>query len=121
MLSRKCIRCKTGIEVPNLNTKYCKPCAVIMQKEKSNDWLRENRRRDYDLFCLQCNTNLPDVKGGRQYCKPCAAARNRLKRCKSLKNQKIRKKLDRFYKNIRINFIQSPYLTDRRKIELIMS
>lgn len=118
MLSRKCIRCKIGIDVPSLKTKYCSPCAIIMQKEKSNDWLRENRRRDYDLFCLQCNVTIPDAKGGRKYCDPCGKARERLRRCKSLKNQKIRIKLDRFYKNLRINLIQNPYLIERRRIEL---
>lgn len=119
-MNRKCIRCRTDIVVKTLNTKYCKPCAVIMQKEKSNDWLRENRRRDYDLFCLQCNITLPNVKGGRKYCDQCARARERLRRCKSLKNQKIRIKLDNFYKNIRINLLQTPYLVDRRKIELMV-
>lgn len=121
MLSRKCIRCRTDIDVKTLKTKYCKPCAVIMQKEKRNDWLRENRKRDYDLFCIQCNETLPDFSGGRIYCKKCAQARNRLKRLQSLKNQKIRIKLDRFYKNLRINLIQSPYLVDRRRIELVVS
>jgi hypothetical protein len=88
-----------------------------MQKEKSNDWQRENRKNDYDLFCLQCNDTLPSIKGGKIYCNKCAAARNRLKRCQSLKNQKIRIKLDKFYKNLRINLIQSPYLSERRIIE----
>lgn len=112
-MNRKCIRCKTSIQVKTLKTKYCNPCAVIMQKEKSNDWLRENRRMDYDLFCIQCNEKLPDAIGGRIYCTKCAQARNKLKRLQSLKNQKIRVKLDKFYKNLRINLIQSPYLSTR--------
>ena len=117
MLFRKCIRCRVDIHVKTCKTKYCSPCAKIMQKEKSNDWLRENRKSDYDLFCLQCNDTLPSIKGGKTYCNKCAAARNRLKRCQSLKNQKIRIKLDNFYKNLRINLIQSPYFTERRIVE----
>lgn len=112
-MNRKCIRCRTDIDVKTLKTKYCKPCAVIMQKEKSNDWLRENRRRDYDLFCIQCNIPMPDAKSDKLYCQKCAQARNRIKRLESLKNQKLRIKLDRFYKNLRINLIQSPYLSTR--------
>ena len=107
-----------GIEVNTLKTKYCKPCAVIMQKEKSNDWLRENKRRDYDMFCLQCNESLPDFVGGRIYCKKCAQARNKIKRLSCLKSQRKKVKLGKFYKNLRINLIQSPYLVDRRKIQL---
>lgn len=118
--TRACIRCKVGIKVKTLKNKYCNPCAVIMQKEKSNDWLRENRRRDYDLFCLQCNDPLPNIAGGRMYCPKCAQARNRIKRLEYLKNQKIRIKLKKFYKNIQINLIQTPYLIDRKEIELII-
>lgn len=113
---RKCIRCKTQIDVKTLNFKYCSPCAVIMQKEKANNWLRENRRRDYDLFCLQCNESLPNALGGRQYCAKCAQARNRIKRLQSMKNQKLKVKLDKFYKNLRINFIQSPYITEKHEL-----
>ena len=54
----------------------------------------------------------------KKYCDPCQLKVNRLNKVKW--NEKLRKKqrLDKFYKNIRINLIQSPYLTDRRRIEL---
>ena len=101
-----------------MKEKYCRECAIIKQNELKNKWLRENRKRDYDLFCLECNATLPSFRGGKQYCDFCADARNKEKRKQYMKNQKIRIKLDRFYKNIRINLIQSPYLIDRRRIEL---
>ena len=119
-MNRKCIRCKIEIQVTSLKTKYCGPCAIIMQKEKRDDWLRENRRRDCDLFCIQCNDKLSNFAGGRIYCRKCADARNRIKRLQSLKNQKIRVKLDKFYKNLRINLIQSPYFADMKTLSNII-
>ena len=113
---RGCIRCKTEINVLNLQTKYCSICGPIIQKEKSNDWLRDHRRRDFDLFCLQCNCSISNAIGGRKYCDICAGIRAKTARCKSMKNQKIRVKLNRFYNNLRINLIQSPYFVDRKSL-----
>ena len=35
--SRKCIKCKIDIIVPNLQTKYCRPCA----KEENREAMKE--------------------------------------------------------------------------------
>jgi|CXWL01.1.fsa_nt_gi hypothetical protein len=116
---RGCIRCKIEIHVRNLQTKYCLICGPIIQKEKSNDWLRENRRRDFDLFCLQCNCSISNAIGGRKYCNICADIRVKSKRCQSMKNQKLRVKLNKFYVNLRFNFIQSPYFVERKSLNKI--
>ena len=54
----------------------------------------------------------------KKYCDPCQLKVNRLNKVKW--NEKLRKKqrLDKFYKNIRINLIQSTYLIEQRRIEL---
>ena len=36
---RKCVKCKTDMIVPNLQTKYCRPCA------KEENRIRCNKRR----------------------------------------------------------------------------
>ena len=119
-MNRPCINCRKTMTVKTLQKKYCDTCGPIIQKEKSNDWLRENRRRDFDLFCLECNEPILNALGGRKYCNKCAAMRAKSKRCQSMKNQKIRVKLNRFYKNIQFNLIQSPYFVDMKTLSNII-
>ena len=53
----------------------------------------------------------------KKYCIDCQLKITRQSKVKW--NEKLRKKqrLDKFYKNIRINLIQSPYLSERRIVE----
>lgn len=119
-MNRPCVNCRKIITVKTLQQKYCDVCGPIIQKEKSNDWLRNNRRRDFDLFCLECGGTIPNALGGRKYCDLCADIRAKTARSKCMKNQKIRVKLDKFYKNLRINLIQSPYFVDRKTLSSII-
>lgn len=60
-----------------------------------------------------------DLKQKRKkYCEPCQ--KQVIKNCKKRHMSKLRVKkvLNKFYKNLRINLIETPYLIDRRKIEL---
>ena len=119
-MNRPCINCRKIITVKTLQQKYCSSCGPIIQKEKSNDWLRDHRRRDFDLFCLQCDVVLSNAIGGRKYCDICADIRAKTARCKSMKNQKMRVKLNKFYKNLQFNLIQSPYFIDKKSLSNVI-
>lgn len=117
---RKCVECRVNIDVKSIRTKYCQICKVIINKKKKSEWDKKFRRKiAYDMFCLDCNESLPiNSRSDKLYCEICAKKRYNKQHNDYLKNRYKTEKLDKFYKNIRINLIQSPYLIDRRKIEL---
>lgn len=110
-MKRSCVNCRIEIDVPTLQTKYCPICKVIIAKQQ------RSTKKECDLFCLDCNASLPiGSKADKLYCNSCSRKRM------IISHRKIynRKKLDRFYKNLRINLIQTPYLIERNKIELVI-
>lgn len=90
-MKKICLECREEIEVKTPKTKYCIICKRIVQKRQTAKWSKENR---YALRIINRKNNAAKL---------------------------AKKKLKLFYENIRINLIQSPYLIDRRKIELIVS
>ena len=120
-MNRPCVICKRIIIVKSLKTKYCGVCSLATKRVKARDWKRlHTTRKDFDLFCLECNVSLPiGSKGDKLYCVICA--RNRIKKQYSKYNKQkiLRNKLNKFYKNIQFNIIQSPYFVDRKKVEIL--
>ena len=121
-MKRPCVICKTEIEVPTLNTKYCGLCASVQQRKRANDWRRNNvTKREFDLFCLDCNETLPiNAKGDKKYCNKCLRKRVVKSHVRWAMSRRKKDKLDKFYKNLRINFIESPYLKTLKETELIV-
>jgi hypothetical protein len=119
---RGCTVCKKNIEVPTLQTKYCSDCAKIMYRKRARDWKRNHiTRKEFDLFCLDCNVSLPlNSKGDKKYCSLCARKRTKQSRKVCYLSKKRRDKLDKFYKNLRINFIESPYFAERKSLNSIV-
>lgn len=106
---RKCVNCRVEIKVQTLQTKYCSICKVIIARQQ------RSTKKECDLFCLDCNASLPlGSKADKMYCSLCSRKRSKLSHKKVYNG----KKLDKFYKNLRINLIQSPYLVERRRIEV---
>jgi hypothetical protein len=119
-MKRVCVSCKKEMDVPTLKTKYCAVCAKITHRIKAREWKRNNTtRREYDLFCLDCNDTLPvNSKGDKKYCEKCLRKRiNKIHTQWAISRRK-KEKLDIFFKNLRINFIQNPYLIERKRIVL---
>lgn len=116
-MNRSCVICKKIIIVHTLKTKYCSVCKVIEQRKRSRDWNRiHTTRKEFDLFCLECNVSLPvNSKGDKKYCAKCLRRRIIQSHGNWMMNKRKKEKLDKFYKNIRINLIQSPYLIEKRE------
>lgn len=106
---RSCVNCRKEIDVPNLQTKYCNLCKIIIAKAQ------KTTKKEFDMFCMDCDVSLPvGSKADKMYCCTCARKRMNISHRKMYSG----KKLNKFYKNLRINLIQTPYLVDRRKIEI---
>ena len=121
-MKRVCITCKVIIDVPTSKTKYCHHCAILSKRKKANEWRERNiTKRDFDLFCLECNDSLPiNAKGDKKYCSKCLRKRVIASHSKWAWSRRRKAKLDSFYKNLRINFIQSPYLKTLKETEIIL-
>lgn len=121
-MNRLCVICKILISAPTLKTKYCTVCAKNQQRIRSNNWSRKNiTRKEYDLFCLDCNDSLPvGCKGDKKYCKECLRDRIRFIHNNHALSKRKKEKLNKFYKNIRINLIQSPYLVEKTLLNNIL-
>ena len=119
---RKCISCKILIDVPSPRTRFCPPCAIISQKIKQLEWKKTNiTKRDFDLFCMDCNESLPiNAKKDKRYCNDCLRKRCLKSHCKWALDKRNKEKLDKFYKNIRINLIESPYLIEIKTLNKII-
>ena len=121
-MKRACVTCKDMIEVKTLNTKYCYSCGILQHRKIANEWRKNNvTKRDFDLFCMDCNGTLPiNAKGDKKYCSECLRKRVIKSHGKWAMSRRNKIKLDNFYKNLRINFIESPYLKTLKETELIV-
>ena len=118
-MKRCCVVCKTVIEVVTLKTKYCILCAELEKRKQIKEW--QIRRKEFDLFCLECNVSLPiNAKIDKKYCTDCLRKRVIKSHCKWAWSRRRKAKLDKFYKNLRINFIQSPYFKTLKETEIIL-
>ena len=122
-MKRICINCKNEIEVKTLQTKYCPVCKILIWKKQKKirmDQRYKTTRREYDLFCTKCFASLPTGSHlDKLYCEKCLKVHTRQRVAANTRKKRNGKKLDKFYKNLRINLIQTPYLIERRKIELL--
>ena len=78
-MKRVCVICKGNIEVPNLHTKYCQECKVIIWEKQMVDWkkLHYNYTPKRNLlFCIKCFEKLPETSHeDRKYCSKCLVVR----------------------------------------------
>ena len=111
-MNRACVICKVSIDAPTLKRKYCSICAVVQQRTRARNWnKRKITRKEVDLFCMDCNETLPiGCKGDKKYCNKCLRDRIKFIHNNHALSKRKKVKLDNFYKNIRINLIQTPYL-----------
>jgi len=108
----KCTVCDNKITMLGIKGLPKKYCSINCSKKASLKRKLNVTRKEYDLFCMECNTTLPlGTHRNKNYCKKCLRLhRKHYQRSRHI-SKTMKTKLDNFYKNIRINFIQSPYLT----------
>ena len=116
-MNRKCVNCINFFPLTpkTRNRKYCSVCKILIAKQQ------RNTRKDFDLFCLDCNFSLPlGSKGDKMYCVKCL----RIHRKEDHKRWHIKKtmkgKLNKFYKNLQFNLIQSPYFVEQKTLNTII-
>ncbi len=125
-MNKRCVNCPNTFELntKNRNRKYCDVCKIIILKEqkKKNDLSRyHTTRREYDLFCTKCFASLPTGSHqDKMYCEKCLKIHTKQRVAAHIRNKRNRIKLDKFYKNLRINLIQSPYLIDIKTLNKII-
>ena len=118
-MKRRCVSCKVEIEVANLKTKYCVLCAEMEKRRQIREW--QIKKKEFDLFCLDCNESLPiNAKADKKYCTDCLRKRVIKSHCRWAWSRRRKAKLEKFYKNLRINFIQSPYLKTLKETEIVI-
>src|SRR3990167_3288820 len=121
-MNKKCVNCPNVFltTIKTRNKKYCDVCKIIVWKKQKKEYGKRRystTRIECDLFCTKCFEPLPiGSHNDRRYCDGCLIKR---KRNMKMKNYNI-KKLDLFYKNLRINLMNNPYLVERRKMELLI-
>lgn len=77
--------------------------------------------KDFDMFCIDCNSSLP-ISANRymQRCNKCTRIYRRKYNQKLYYKQSKNKKLAKFYSFQRVALIQSPYMTDKKRTEIII-
>ena len=81
-MKRRCVNCPKVIEVPDLHTKYCNECKIIVKLEQSRIWKEEHynyKPKRNLLFCVTCFKRLPsNSHEDRKYCVKCLIKRQNL-------------------------------------------
>ena len=115
-MNRKCINCPNEF-AERVNKKYCDVCGPIINRQKKAT-LSSKRylttKREYDLFCTKCFESLPiGSHADKLYCEKCLKIHTKLRIKRHGQNRMIKRKLNKFYKNIQFNLIQSPYFVEQ--------